>query len=264
MISKGAANMLNCPSTLSYSATHSRNRLEKAYGLLGAGIIKRILGFALYLLGAKRQEIAVYLDVPYGTLLSFLTRADKYGLDALVDRRKNPSACATPAQETVLEVSVGEEREEVVVRFGPGGHALKLPHADPLRRKIVLLSFLDGGFLSADVVGAMLGCSPGHVRHLARKMRDEGAKALIDRRQGQLVDYCFTPEIKAELVQQFVAHAVSGQSTSSRALSEAIDTRCQVKLSDRSIRWQLGKLGLPRIAKSLPTLVETVKKNSTR
>ncbi len=255
--------MLNCPRTLAYSATHSRNRLEKASGLLGAGIVKRILGFALFLLGAKRQEIALYLDVPYGTLLSFLTRADKYGLDAFVDRRKNPISHA-PATQTDFEVSLGEEFEEVVVRFGPGENALRLPHADPLWCKIVLLSFLDSGFLSADVVGAMLGRSPGHVRHLVRKVREKGAKSLIDRRQGQLVDYCFTPEVKAELVQQFVAHAVSGQSTSSRALSKAIDTRCQVKLSDRSIRWQLGKLGLPRIAKSLPTLVETVKKNSTR
>jgi len=262
--------MTNCPTTLNYSRTHARKRLDKAVGLMGQGVVKRIIAFALFLLGARRRDIAQYLKLPYGTLLSFLTRADKHGPEAFVDRRRSspqPADLQPPDShpaEAPFEIREREEKMHSTLQLGPESQALNLPRSDCLRQKIVLLSFLEDGLLCADEVAALLACSPGHARHLARKMREQGAESLIDRRRGQLVDYRFTPDIKAELIQQFAAHAVSGQSTSSRALAQAIAERLEVNLPDRSIRWQLGRLGLPRIAKTLPALVKTAKKNSAR
>ena len=82
--------MSNCPIDLKFSKTHSDKRLEKAYERLGVKIITRIIGFTLFLLGAKREDIAQYLQTPVGTFLSFLTRTDRYGLLAFEDRRKSP------------------------------------------------------------------------------------------------------------------------------------------------------------------------------
>ena len=83
--------MLNCPINLSFSHTHSIKRLAKARESFGIDVINRIIGFTLFLLGANRQDIARYLQMPVGTFFSFLTRADRYGLSALEDRRKQLS-----------------------------------------------------------------------------------------------------------------------------------------------------------------------------
>ena len=72
--------MSNCPIDLSFSKIHSNKRIEKAYESLGVKIVTRIIGFTLFLLGAKREDIAQYLQIPMGTFLSFLTRTDQYGL----------------------------------------------------------------------------------------------------------------------------------------------------------------------------------------
>ncbi len=65
--------MSNYPINLNFSKTHSNKRLEKAYEGFGVNVIKRIIGFSLFLLGAKREDIAQYLQIPMGTFLSFLT-----------------------------------------------------------------------------------------------------------------------------------------------------------------------------------------------
>jgi uncharacterized protein YwlG (UPF0340 family) len=86
--------------------------------------------------------------------------------------------------------------------------------------------------------------------------------ALIDKRRGQKTDYLFSAEIKAELVQQFAANAVTKRPTTSRVISEQINKKCGLSLPDRSVRLHMKKLGLPTISKSLPALVEDLKKSS--
>ncbi len=83
---------------------------------------------------------------------------------------------------------------------------------------------------------------------------------MIDQRKGQLSDYRFTAEVKAELIQQFVLDIVAEGRASGRSLSEHLLSRCELRLSERSIRDQLGKLGLSRIKESLPNLLSALKK----
>ena len=80
--------MLNYQISMKFSNTHSKKRIEKAYHILGENIANKIIGFGLFLLGAKREDIAQYLKMPFGTFLSFLTRVDQNGLLAFEDRRK--------------------------------------------------------------------------------------------------------------------------------------------------------------------------------
>lgn len=108
----------------------------------------------------------------------------------------------------------------------------------------------------------MLGLSTRHTTELGAKMQQNDVHSLIDKRKGQLKYYRYTPEIKAELIQQFAANAISGQPTSSHVITEQINKRCNLNLSDRSIRLHIQKLGLRKIARSLPKLVDSLKKNS--
>jgi len=251
--------MSNYPININFSKTHSSKRLEKAYESFGINVIKRIIGFSLFLLGAKREDIALYLQMPIGTFLSFLTRTDQHGLLAFEDRRK-----FTPIKvvktETPLKISLGVTEENVIIQLSSKNQSIIIPRQNILQCKVILLTFLNNGLLSAKEVSEVLGLSARHTRELNTKIHDEDVYCLIDKRKGQIQDYRFPPEIKAELIQQVAANAITGKPTSSRVISEQINERCDLNLPDRSIRLHMKKLGLPTIAKSLPALVDTLKK----
>jgi len=69
-----------CRLPLEFSRAHSESRIEKASGTLGEAVVKRILAFALFLLGARREDISQHLAIPLGTLFSLLTRIGREGL----------------------------------------------------------------------------------------------------------------------------------------------------------------------------------------
>jgi len=253
--------MLNCPSNLGYSATFSAKRLKKAYNIFGKNTVKRIIGFALFLLGANREDIAGYLKIPFGTFLSFLTRVEKYGFPAFEDRRKT-QVIQHPKTEMPVSMSLSVGDRSSSIHLASGHYSVNTPPDNSLQAKVVLLTFLNSGLVSTREISDILGISDRHTRELNYRLHDEDAYALIDKRRGQLKDYRFTPEIKAELVQQFVVNAISCQKTSSRMIAEQIERRCNLHLSDRSIRFHMQKLGLYRIVKSLPQLVSTLKKTA--
>jgi hypothetical protein len=254
--------MSNYPIDLNFSKTHSNKRLNKAYDRLGVKIITRIIGFSLFLLGAKREDIAQYLQIPIGTFLSFLTRTDRYGLLAFEDRRKSPYIKVVKTEAT-LKVSLGVSEQNVIIQLSGNNRSIIIPRKNLLQCKVILLTFVNNGLLSAKEVSEVLGFSVRHTRDLNAKMHQGDVYWLIDKRKGQVQDYRFTPEIKAELIQQVAANAITGKSTSSRAVSEQINQRCNLVLPDRSVRLHMKKLGLPKISKSLPALVEDLKKTQS-
>lgn len=253
--------MLNCPTALSFSHIYSIKRLDKAYESFGVDAINRIVGFTLFLLGAKREDIARYLQMPFGTFLSFLNRADQYGLSAFDDRRKQLSVRVVK-EKAPLKVSLGVTEENVIIQLSENHESIVIPRRNPLQCKAILLTFLNNGLLCAEQVSEVLGFTVRHVRDLNKQMQEGDVYSLIDKRKGQIQDYRFTPEIKAELIQQVAANSITGKPTSSRVISEQIKERCNVALPDRSIRFHMEKLGLPKISKSLPALVEHLKKTS--
>lgn len=256
--------MLDCLDDISFSSTHARKRSEKARATMGAGVVRRIIAFALFVLGAKREDIARFLDMPLGTLLSLLTRMGSNGVAALEDRRgaRSEEISVRRMKEPRCSVAVGQEHVEV--SCPSAGARLVIPSANVLQCKTVLFTLLTNGLLRAEEVADAVGLSERRVRDLADAMREGDVLALIDKRRGQQKDYLFTSEVKAEVVQQFALHALRGRPTSGRAIAEGLQQRCQLDLSERSVRLHLNKLGLSRIADSLPELIEAQKKTSSR
>lgn len=253
--------MPNCPVGLTFSQTHSRKRFEKAYETFGVNTINRIVGFVFFLLGAKREDIAKHLQIPLGTFLSFLTRTDQCGLLAFEDRRKKPFING-PDLKTESKVAVWIDQENLIIQLAETGKSIVIPLRNKLQCKVVLLTFANNGLLSTKEVADSMEISMRHANDLKTKMHEQDIYCLVDKRRGQIHDHRFTPEIKAELIQQVAANAVTGKPTSSRVISEQINERCNLHLPDRSVRFHMKKLGLPQISKSLPELVETLKKNS--
>jgi hypothetical protein len=96
----------------------------------------------------------------------------------------------------------------------------------------------------------------------AKLANDDVDLVLVDKRQGQKGDYRVSSEKKAQIIQQFAARAVAGYSTSSEVLAEIVNEKSEISLSPRTIRWHINKLGLAGIKKTLPKLVDTLKKTS--
>ncbi len=250
--------MLTCPLTLTFSPTFRAKRLKKACALLGTAVVKRLVGFVLFLLGATREDIARFISMPFGTFLSLMTRIEAIGLAGFEDRRKSSPAQHVQMQSPAITLRVNDRT--VCVEPPAEHHIIDIPPENSLQAKVVLLTFLDNGLLSSKDTSYVLGFSQRYTRELNSRLREKDAYALMDNRKGQLKDYRFTPQIKAEIVQQFAANAISGTKTSSRTIAGQIEQRCGLHLSDRSLRLHIHKLGLSYIVQSLPQLVNTLKK----
>jgi len=251
--------MLNYQISMKFSNTHSKKRIEKAYQTLGENIANKIIGFGLFLLGAKREDIAQYIKMPFGTFLSFLTRVHQNGLLAFEDRRK-VSFLQPVKTETPPKVTLSMKDQNVCIQLGVENLSINIPRTNLLQCKVVLLTLFNSGLLSIKEISQVLGISSRHTRTLNTRMHDEDVYSIIDNRRGQSQDYRFTPEVKAELIQQIAANAICKKPTSSSVISEHLKQRCNLDLPDRSIRLHVKRMGLSEIVKSLPALVETLKK----
>lgn len=240
----------------------SEARIAGAKKVLGNRVVKRILAFAFYLLGAHRRPIAELLSMPQDTLKSAINRVLKVGIGAFEDSRKKTSSFIPQGAILPKKPSVFVEDEEIIADFGLRDIILRIPAKNALQVKTILLTMLNNRLITTAEAANVLGYSPVHISRLSQALVEGDVQALIDKRKGQKQDYLFSPEIKAELVQQFAANAVTGKQSSSRIISEQLKERCNLNLPDRSVRLHIKKLALPRIAKSLPGLVETLKKTS--
>ena len=159
-----------CRLPLEFSRALSESRIEKACGTLGEAVVKRILAFALFLLGARRQDISQHLAIPLGTLFSLLTRIGGAGLPALEDRRRKDSGLLPPPTPQELSFEVSSEPCELVLKIGDGALQLRIPHQNPLQAKTVLLTLLQNDLLSRSQVARLLEYSPTHTARISRQL----------------------------------------------------------------------------------------------
>lgn len=253
--------MSYCPSSLSFSTTHSDKRVQAASQTLGDTVVRRVLAFALFLMGARREDIAQHLGLPLGTLLSLLTRITRDGLPALEDRRHG-HAQFLPAVQAPAAIHVAAKASGIVVDFGAQQQTVAIPAANVLQARVFLLTLLDNGVLDVSQVADLLGYSVSHTARLARQLAQGDVPALIDKRQGPQEDYRVTADIKAELIQQFAVDVIARGKTSGEAISRQLEARCHIRIPARTVRHHVARLGLPAIRRTLPELVDAVKKTS--
>jgi len=242
----------------------SRKRIERAITIFGSHIIKRILGWSLYLLGASKPTICAALDFKPGTLRTLLSRIQNDGLGALQDRRvKDKLFHPTPeAKEAETpKVSLGEMNGEHHINLN--GNQVNITASNPLLYKSILLCLLNNKLLSRREVANELQLSEDRVGKLAKKLVEHDIEGLLDQRHGQQQDYVFTPEIKGELIQQFVIDVVQDGKVSGEGISKHLKERCQYNLSPRSILRYLSDMGLSNIKRTLPSYLDTAKKKSS-
>jgi len=242
------------------SPDQCQRRIEAAKNALGEGVLVRLLAVALFLLGASRRAISEGLRLPKPTLTSLTERVLRDGLPALEDRRCKSSTFlqhGPPASK--LEPKLLIEPERLIVRLDDEVQ-IALSRQHRILCRAVLLTMLESGLLAADEVASALGLSTERVRQLRAKLIEGGVEALTDRRRGHQRDYMVTPEVKAELIQQYVLNLQTGASTSSQQLNNDLSERCDISLANRTVRQHVVKMGLRQIRHSLPELLAGAKK----
>lgn len=246
----------------SMSEVSSRSRMANSTAALGTEAMARVVALALYLLGAELKQLAQFVDIGLDTVKALAKRAQRDGLPALEDRRRGRSVFL-PRQKSPQPVlcTLRSSDDAFIVEF-EGDRRIRLLRRHQAHCRVVLLTLLDAGLLDIGDVADPLGLSRERTRKLRAQLARSGVHAVLDKRRGQQQDYLFTPEVKSELVQQFALNAVSGRRTSGRAIAEDLQQRCEIQVSERTVRLHLDRLGLSRIANSLPELLKEQKKTS--
>jgi len=254
--------LIDCQN-LSFSPRLSENRTDQAQQTLGSIVVQRILCFALYLLGVNRKAIGQLLGIPSETAKSIIKAVNRDGLKALEDRRRLFSTFLPKARPEPPPITLKKEEDHIVVDLGVSGRYLKLSRQDPLQLKTVLLSMFNNDLLSKQEVAEAIKLTPSHTVTLARRLNEEGARSLADRRQGQKQEYRVTAPVKAELIQQFAVDIITSGQTSGRKISTELKERCNIAVPARTVRHHLAQIGLREIKQSLPQLLAVVKKTSS-
>ncbi len=248
-----------------FSSPHSNKRIKKALLILPELVLKKMLFFSLYLLGAKTSTIASLVGMHEESGKTVIKRILTGGLPALSDRRRSAKAYEyqllhPPVQSQ--QVSVVTEGDNCLITFFGSDQQIKISRKHKVHLRSVILTLLQPGLISVQMASSALGITVAHCRDLADKLLNaDVAEVLLDKRKGQTNDLLVDPQVKAELVQQFAARSIAGYSVSGKALAAVVNNNLQTAISDRTVRWHMKKLGLMDIKKSLPDLVKSLKKN---
>lgn len=249
---------------IEFSPKKSEERINRALRVIPKGLLIRLLAFTMHLLGIRRQVVSKLVGIPEETVKTVVRLVMRDGFVALRDRRRSEGIPVNKASPNPPPIAVRREGESYIVEFGPNGRSLRIPVAFKVQARTFLLSLVNAGLLSAQEVANVLRIHASHCRELAGKLASHDvAESLIDKRQGLKQEYLFTTEVKSELVQQFVLNALSGWPTSGRSIAADLQQRCEIEVSERSVRLHLNKMGLSKIADSLLELIEEQKKTSS-
>jgi hypothetical protein len=253
---------MNCQGIV-FSPSRSHKRLKKVLLILPELVVKKLLFFSLYLLGAKISTIASLVGMPEESGKTIIKRILKGGLPALGDRRQTTKAqLPNPAIQS-NKVSVTIEGDSCLITFFDSKQQIMIPRKHKVHLRSVLLTLLQAGSISGQTASRALGITVAHCHNLSEKLlNDDVTEVLLDKRKGQENDLLVDSQVKAELVQQFAARSIAGYSVSGKALAKVVNDNLQTTISDRAVRWHMKKLGLMEIKKSLPNLVKSLKKTS--
>jgi len=244
---------------LKFTPKLSKIRIEKAEQVLGKKILNKLICFVLYLLGVDRASLSSFLNLPAGTVRSLIRSINNQGLSAFEDKRHKKSTFM-PVIPPIITPEFIVEKSTIYLVCGQSRTAIKIPVENKIQLRVFLLTVLNQNLINKSTAAQLLELSEDRVQKLARLLTKEDTGCLIDKRQGQQQEYCYTPQVKAQLIEQFVIDIVSEGKTSGKQLSDNLMMRCQLNLSPRSISYHFQKLGLNLIKNSLPTCLVDLKK----
>jgi len=237
------------------SKAHAQKRLNSASALLGKDVLVRLLIYALYLLGFKRETLAAMFGYQLAGVKSIIDRVNDYGLEGLIDQRRSLKEPEKAEPEVVFT-----EQSAAVNLAGP--LTIEIAKDDPMARKIVAVCLVESKAITAAQGARFLGYTPQAFGRLLNRYREKGSSDLFDKRRGQQRDYKVDMEVKSEILYQFLKLSTQNISFSSkdihRAVSNAFPSR---QISERTVRYHLTLLGFSQVRQRLKEELFGGKKN---
>jgi transposase len=256
--------MINFQSEISFSQQKADKRIHDAQNLFGEKFVNSLIAIALFLLGGKRKDICKFLAWPIGTLFSLLTRFRHKGVMAFIDQRRQTQDAVGPSEiqppKNYIHIIYNDQKQQILI--SPQRNELRIDASNQVQLKTIILTFVNAELLTANQASEILGLTERRVHQLLQALQQEDVSALIDKRQGQQQDYKVTEAVKSELIQQVTANIITGRSTASTQIAKQLNEACGCNVSDRWVRHYIKTLGLNLIKKSLPELIDKLKKNS--
>ncbi len=251
--------MLDCRK-FEFSPSVASNRIKKARSVLGEAVVTRLLAFALYLMGMKQSRIAKALGIPLETARSLNRRIQSTGIGALQDRRKSDSAqpirqAAEAPVAPALSICLSESS---VLEIKAG--AITIPQENTVQRKVLLLSLIGRGMLSAQQVAEALDLSVQHVQRMQRDLTKKGVDGIVDKRRGQLQDYRVNDEMKGRIVAEFMLALAETGSATSKDVADRMGDKYDEQIAQRTIRHHLKRMGIQQVKGHLLSGLKGLKK----
>lgn len=245
--------------TIEFSPIKAQQRIDKVLRVFPKYLLFRILAFSLYLLGAKLSQISSLVGMPEESIRTYARVIFRDGFDALLDRRRDGAPVVSPPVQQGISLRV--ESDWLVISCDSVSGEIKIPIERKVQARTVLLTLVQSQLLTNQDIAPALALSPRTCHQLAKKLLANDVElSLFDKRRGQTRDFRVGPVQKAEIIKQYAARVVTGHSTSSDKIAEAVNTGSEIQISPRTLRWHVAKLGLPLMKPSLPEMVDTLKK----
>lgn len=251
--------MINCQNII-FSEKLSSDRISVANNFFGEKVVKKILAFSLFVLGVKRTQISEILNMPLDTIKSSIKTLYSDGINAFEDRRQSKSSFLPVDKKSDISIATVIDNEILKLVIAPNIN-IQIPLKNKLQLRTFILTMLNNEIIKPKQAAQILNLSTVQTNNLAQQIKVEDIHCLLDKRTGQKKNYKITPEISAEIIQQYALDCISKQRTSGRIISNELEQRCNLKLSERTIRYHINNLGLLNIKKSLPKLYKDLKKN---
>jgi hypothetical protein len=234
---------MHCPQLpAEQSLPLGERRFEKAAQQLGQDVLLRLIIFVLYVLGFPRELIARLCGYQVSGVKTLVDRVFSQGLEGFVDHRKIKTL---PEEKPVL-ITRGENHQQIHLL----DKVIVVPDQDRLTKKVISVTLTEAGLLSNAEGAQFLGYTPQAFGRLRERYRQKGGLGLIDQRKGQKSELKVTPEVKYELIYQVCTRISEGVPFSSEDIWAALNERFpEKKISPRTVRYHLNRLGFPRVVK---------------
>lgn len=247
---------MDCPQLPdTQSAANGRKRLQSASGILGWDVTIRLLIYALYLLGFKRETLAEMFGYQLAGVKSIIDRVNKYGMDGLIDQRRSNR------EPELLKPEIKASEGEFMI-YTPEPVQVKIGQDDLLARKVIATAMVDAGILTPVQGAAILNYTPQAFGRLLKRYREKGSADLLDRRKGQQHDYKVDMAVKSEILYHFLKLSCSNISFSSKDIHQAVNAAFPEKqISERTVRHYLTLWGFSEVHRRLKEELFQGKKN---
>ena len=248
---------MQCPNVNNFQSTaKGQNRLDQAIDSLGSDVVNKILGFSLYILGFPYDYISRNVGFSEPGLKTLNQDICQNGVERFLDKRKKAPYSMTrkdvpeiPPEKATIEYS---ELNEKYIQFKLRGPiSLTLRNDDTIGKKLLSLLFMDANLLRQQDVAKLLNCRRLSVYENYKKFNSQGAKGLLDNRQGQKGDYKVDDKVKGEIVKDYLLSIFSNEMPTKTTIRNSLKERFSKDYSERSVASHLKKLGLTDNKKEL-------------